>query len=335
MSCSVCFVEQQNDSKTSLTCEFCNNVCCMTCYNLFLQHNSSIILKPICIGCKEYLHEKEEKVVNDMILDQIDVKTTKQRNDMKIVKDLKDKIKLLKQQILTTGQKITSIVEEDDEIHAQSFTDNATLELLNSETKSCPNCKSWISRTEGCKKMFCIQCHTYFDYESGSVIQPTENPEANDFRKSYQSKNDLFPHSYKTDLLHGTIIRAAMEAIKKMYHVESKNRQLPFKIKNQRKVINNLHIHYNEAKYDKGLYLLELKKAMLKLNEYVNEHKIYNKYMNRIESLPFPSVTVYANIAEDVLNATHEMNKELQSHEIIASEDEESSDEESDDNYAW
>lgn len=44
-------------------------------------------------------------------------------------------------------------------------------QYLAKETKCCPSCKMAISKTEGCNKMTCSNCGSYFCYRCGKVIQ--------------------------------------------------------------------------------------------------------------------------------------------------------------------
>lgn len=45
-----------------------------------------------------------------------------------------------------------------------------TAEFLRKDTKSCPNCGEMIHKTEGCNQMYCVMCHTAFDWTSLRII---------------------------------------------------------------------------------------------------------------------------------------------------------------------
>jgi hypothetical protein len=52
-----------------------------------------------------------------------------------------------------------------------------TIEALADTTKPCPKCSMAIERISGCAQMFCTQCHTAWDWNSGRVINgPIHNP---------------------------------------------------------------------------------------------------------------------------------------------------------------
>lgn len=54
----------------------------------------------------------------------------------------------------------------------------ATAQLLEKDSKSCPNCGVFIFRISGCNQMFCTNCHTPFDWSTGRVlnIEHVHNP---------------------------------------------------------------------------------------------------------------------------------------------------------------
>ncbi len=44
-----------------------------------------------------------------------------------------------------------------------------TLKLLDSDTKSCPGCKVSVYKIEGCNQMFCTNCNTAFNWDTGEI----------------------------------------------------------------------------------------------------------------------------------------------------------------------
>jgi hypothetical protein len=45
----------------------------------------------------------------------------------------------------------------------------ANMELLNRDTKPCPECGTMIFRIEGCAQMFCVECHCAWNWNTGLV----------------------------------------------------------------------------------------------------------------------------------------------------------------------
>ena len=52
----------------------------------------------------------------------------------------------------------------------------ATAALLNSDTKSCPQCGTGIFKIDGCDQMWCPDCHTAFSWRTGRVENNIHNP---------------------------------------------------------------------------------------------------------------------------------------------------------------
>lgn len=48
--------------------------------------------------------------------------------------------------------------------------DKETCKLLLNNTKPCPKCGVMISKIDGCDQMWCVMCHTTFDWRSGSIV---------------------------------------------------------------------------------------------------------------------------------------------------------------------
>jgi hypothetical protein len=44
-----------------------------------------------------------------------------------------------------------------------------TMKLLNKDSKSCPKCGTVIHKTSGCAQMWCISCHTAFNWRTGEI----------------------------------------------------------------------------------------------------------------------------------------------------------------------
>ena len=44
-----------------------------------------------------------------------------------------------------------------------------TVKLIRSDTKGCPTCGTLIYRAAGCPQMWCVECHTTFDWNTGEI----------------------------------------------------------------------------------------------------------------------------------------------------------------------
>lgn len=57
----------------------------------------------------------------------------------------------------------------DDPNHTCKVEDVATAKLISSDTKACPKCATGIFKVSGCDLMWCTQCHTNFNWNTGRV----------------------------------------------------------------------------------------------------------------------------------------------------------------------
>jgi hypothetical protein len=46
----------------------------------------------------------------------------------------------------------------------------ASMELLNKDTKPCPNCGTMIHKYVGCSQIFCVDCHTAWDWNTSRIV---------------------------------------------------------------------------------------------------------------------------------------------------------------------
>jgi hypothetical protein len=59
--------------------------------------------------------------------------------------------------------------KKEEEKHECDDNDIATMKELNNNTKQCPKCFIRIYKIDGCDQMFCIQCHTAFSWNTGTI----------------------------------------------------------------------------------------------------------------------------------------------------------------------
>jgi len=72
--------------------------------------------------------------------------------------------------------------EENTEDHECKPENVASMELLNKDTKPCPECGTMIHRYVGCPMMFCVECHCAWNWNTGLVEKGViHNPHYYDF----------------------------------------------------------------------------------------------------------------------------------------------------------
>ena len=64
----------------------------------------------------------------------------------------------------------------DDHDHVCNPDSVASVSLLKTDTKPCPNCKVLVHKTEGCDQMFCTQCKRLWSWNSGQFETRGHNP---------------------------------------------------------------------------------------------------------------------------------------------------------------
>ena len=75
--------------------------------------------------------------------------------------------------------KCNEVKDEDHECKPENI---ASMELLNKDTKPCPECATMIFRVSGCPQMWCTNCNTPWDWNTGRKVQGTiHNPHYYEF----------------------------------------------------------------------------------------------------------------------------------------------------------
>ena len=67
-------------------------------------------------------------------------------------------------------------IKTDQETHVCDENNVLSAQLLAKDTKPCPKCAAQIHKLSGCAQMWCTQCHTAFDWNSGNIEKKIHNP---------------------------------------------------------------------------------------------------------------------------------------------------------------
>lgn len=66
-----------------------------------------------------------------------------------------------------------------------------TMKLLNKDSKSCPKCGTVIHKTSGCAQMWCISCHTAFNWRTGEIdTGRIHNPHFIEFKRKTMTSRE-------------------------------------------------------------------------------------------------------------------------------------------------
>jgi hypothetical protein len=67
--------------------------------------------------------------------------------------------------------------QDHEHQHVCKEEDKATAKLMRTNTKPCPKCGMGIYKVSGCPQMWCVQCHTAFNWDTGRIeTQRVHNP---------------------------------------------------------------------------------------------------------------------------------------------------------------
>ena len=116
--------------------------------------------------------------------------------------------------------------ENKEEEHVCNPDDVATAELLNKDTKPCPKCGTGIFKIDGCDQMWCTECHSAFNWQTGQLeTGHVHNPHFFEFQRrmgtNMRNVHDLPCNAQHPDRYHG-ILR---DLVVGMFNVNAKRRR--------------------------------------------------------------------------------------------------------------
>ena len=110
-----------------------------------------------------------------------------------------------------------------------------TIKLLNQETKTCPRCAFRIFKIDGCDQIFCTQCHTAFDWETGVIINGAiHNPHYFEWlRENNSDERNLLEVRCGREIDHSFISNISFICSRQIiiaceYIIDIRNNELPF-----------------------------------------------------------------------------------------------------------
>jgi hypothetical protein len=123
-------------------------------------------------------------------------------------------------------KKCNELLDEDHECDPQVV---ETMKLLNRDSKSCPKCGTVIHKTSGCAQMWCINCHTAFNWRTGEIdTGRIHNPHFIEFKKKTMMSRE-----------HGDIPCGGMPTFRELREIQATNDILQYA----------MIIHYAEREY--------------------------------------------------------------------------------------
>lgn len=68
-----------------------------------------------------------------------------------------------------------------------------TAKMIKTDSRPCPKCHAYIFKIDGCNQLWCVNCHTAFNWNTGCIIKDTRyfhNPHYFDWMKTQNTQNN-------------------------------------------------------------------------------------------------------------------------------------------------
>lgn len=85
--------------------------------------------------------------------------------------------------------------EQKDEDHKCNPDTVETIKMIKKETKPCPKCGVVISKIDGCSQMWCVECHTTFDWNTGRETNTTNIHNPHYYEWVRRNNNGVVPRN--------------------------------------------------------------------------------------------------------------------------------------------
>lgn len=96
--------------------------------------------------------------------------------------------------------KLSDLKEE----HECKDEDKASFDLIKESTHPCPKCRTRIHKSSGCRQMWCVVCHTTFDYYTGKIETGNiHNPHYHEFMRQNKDQQN---EPRDIELCHGEVV---------------------------------------------------------------------------------------------------------------------------------
>ena len=84
-------------------------------------------------------------------------------------------------------------IKEDTEKHVCNEDNVKTAKMIETDSRPCPKCRAYIFKIDGCNQLWCVNCHTAFNWNTGCIIEDTRyfhNPHYFDWMKTQENGQD-------------------------------------------------------------------------------------------------------------------------------------------------
>jgi len=226
-----------------------------------------------------------------------------------------------------TCKRCNILINDGDE-HICKKEDIETAELIKKDSKPCPKCNMSIIKSSGCDQMWCVSCHTTFDWKTleikkGGVIHnpeyfrymrenginiernPLDNPCANDFQNSLRVLTNINKiwtkdKKYSTSIT-AEVMRSLFELYRKIGHFELVQiADAQNKINRSDNWKNDQRVRFLEKVISEKQYKTNLAKKFKEI-EFLNE--VTSLQTTILETSKATFVDIVNNLDADIQNA--------------------------------
>ncbi len=188
-----------------------------------------------------------------------------------------------------------------------------TVQYLKKETKPCPKCKVPISKKDGCNQMWCVGCHTPFDWVSGQIITrgPIHNPEYFAYLRR-TSPNGNIPRNAGDIQCNDNRMITIHELRDILVNIHKERRENPFIPNvnpNEIEILYRRMLHLDDITRSQYIYELdEIKMRELRINYLLNKIN-KDKFIQQISLMNKKSQQNrdYYNIIDMIVRSTNDV----------------------------
>ena len=174
--------------------------------------------------------------------------------------------------------------EIESDGHVCKKEDVDTAELIKKDSRPCPSCATRISKIDGCPQMWCTNCHTAFDWNTGKTVVGTQihNPHFYEYLK--QTGNGVIARNPGDVLCGGLPNLGPLHAILGGYDLKT-SEFVRYNVHNIHRIIG--HFHYeigrnnNPNFFEQKLEDTHIQMILGRINEEVFRNKIWSIYIKK------------------------------------------------------
>ena len=179
------------------------------------------------------------------------------------------------------------IGQDQDSKHECDPADIETVNMIQRETKPCPQCNTRIHKIEGCDQMWCTLCNIAFDWVSGRLISSNlHNPH---FTEWLEKRMNGIKLRSPGDFVCGGLVQkqAISRTMGRTFNLIRDHLGFEYMIDNNNNIVNFINKFYTMLRTISRINNFELFNLRTSLRDYSNEDLRVNYILKRINKEEF------------------------------------------------